>query len=279
MDKKKLLFFITIGVLVVAFAVSAFLVVDYIMEGKREAEMYEQLAQQATANLPTTPATSPTQPAETTAPQETTPAYTGPIYDPTEILPEMKTYYEANDHTVGYIEIPGTKVDYPVMQTPDDPDFYLKRNFERNASERGTLFAWQEANIEEPSDNITIFGHNMKDGSMFASLLSYQNEEYWKQNPVIFFDTLHERHTYKIFAVFKTSANIGEGFSYHKFVNAATKEEYEAFVNTCKELSFYDTGITPVYVDENTKDKMICLSTCEYTLANGRFVVCAVRWT
>ena len=74
--------------------------------------------------------------------------------------------------------------------------------------------------------------------------------------------------------MFKTSANIGEGFSYHQFVDAENEEEFNEFVSTCKELAFYDTGITPVY-----GDKMICLSTCEYTLNNGRLVVAAVRIT
>ena len=83
-----------------------------------------------------------------------------------------------------------------------------------------------------------------------------------------------EYHTYKIFAVFKTSANIGQGFSYHQFVDAENEKEFNDFVSKCKELSFYDTGITPVY-----GDKLICLSTCEYTLDNGRLVVAAVRIT
>ena len=74
--------------------------------------------------------------------------------------------------------------------------------------------------------------------------------------------------------VFKTSANLGEGFSYHKFVDAANAQEFDEFVSTCKKLAFYDTGITPVY-----GDKLICLSCCEYTLDNGRLVVAAVRIT
>ena len=79
-------------------------------------------------------------------------------------------------------------------------------------------------------------------------------------------------NVHKIFAVFKTTANLGEGFTYQRFENAANKEEFDKFVSTCKQLSFYDTGLTPQY-----GDKMICLSTCEYTLDNGRLVVAAVR--
>ena len=109
---------------------------------------------------------------------------------------------------------------------------------------------------------------------MFACLNAYTSKTAWDNNSLIFFDTLTEYHIYKIFAVFKTSANIGEGFSYHQFVDASTEEEFNEFVMMCKELSFYDTGITPKY-----GDKLICLSTCEYTLDNGRLVVAAVRIT
>ena len=172
------------------------------------------------------------------------------------------------------MRIEGTNVDYPVLQTPDDPNYYLYRDFDGNDSKSGSLYVWSEADVNEPSDNLTIFGHNMADGSMFATLSNYIHDYYWEENSLIFFDTLYEYHTYKIFAVFKTSANIGEGFSYHKFYEAANEEEFNDFVSTCRELSFYDTGITPVY-----GDKLITLSTCEYTLNNGRLVVCAVRIT
>ena len=72
--------------------------------------------------------------------------------------------------------------------------------------------------------------------------------------------------------MFKTSASLGKGFSYHQFVDAEDEADFNEFVSTCKNLAFYDTGITPKY-----GDKIICLSTCEYTLTNGRLVVAAVR--
>ena len=112
----------------------------------------------------------------------------------------------------------------------------------------------------------------MKDGSMFACLHNYTKKEYWEDNKLILFNTMYEYHTYKIFAVFKTTATLGKGFSYHKFVDAADEAAFNEFVSTCKKLSFYDTGIAPVYGDQ-----LICLSTCEYTLDNGRLVVCARR--
>ena len=191
---------------------------------------------------------------------------------PEGIIKECAGMYALNNDTVGWITIPGTSIDYPVVQSPYQTNFYLRRDIYKQKATCGTIFVREKCDVFAPSDNVTIYGHNMADGSMFACLHNYINKAAWDNNSLIFFDTLYEYHTYKIFAVFKTSANIGQGFSYHQFVDAANETEFNDFVSKCKELSFYDTGITPVY-----GDKIICLSTCEYTLTNGRLVVAAVR--
>lgn len=275
---KKTLYAAMIVVLLAVFGVSAFFVGRYVLEGKQQAERFEELADIKNQN--TTAATEP----KTDAPEaitgavsdETTPS-SAPAATEGGILPEYKDLYAMNDDLVGWIKIEGTKIDYPVMQTPGSTDYYLHRSFDKEYSDRGCIYAREDCDLDEPSDNITIYGHNMLDGSMFAALHKYEDKKFWEDNQTIFFDTLTERHVYKIFAVFKTSANVGEGFSYHQFVDAANEKEFDEFVSTCKELSkkyYYDTGITPKY-----GDKLICLSTCEYTLGdNSRLVVAAVRW-
>lgn len=268
---KKPLYLALVAVLLVVFCVSAFFVGRYVIDGKREADRFDQLSQMKDGST-----TVPTQPESTDASPETTGETTSPSAstEPTEpgILPEYAQLYEMNHDMVGWIKIDGTKLDYPVMQTPDEVNYYLYRNFDKESSKWGAIYAREECDINKPSDNITIYGHNMADGSMFAALNDYTKKETWENNNLIIFDTLTERHVYKIFSVFKTSANVGEGFSYHRFEDAANEQEFNEFVSTCKKLAFYDTGITPVY-----GDKMICLSTCEYTLNNGRLVVAAVR--
>jgi len=272
---KKLIFVTTVVLLLAAFGVSAFMVGSYLMDGREQKELNAELSQIVSAAqtepAQTTVQTEATQPTEaTTVPTETTEA---------GMLPGYKEIYEMNPDTIGWIKMSGTQLDYPVMQTPNSTDYYLYRDFNKADSARGSIYAREVCDVFEPSDNITIYGHNMKDGSMFAALNAYTNKTTWENNSLIFFDTIYEYHTYKIFAVFATSANVGEGFSYHKFVDAANEEEFNNFVKTCKELSFYDTGITPVY-----GDKMICLSTCTYALNgrahdNARLVVAAVRIT
>ncbi len=265
---KKVLFTVTVVFLLAAFGISAFMVGNYVMDGKEQEELNNNLSDIVASAQNTTAAPETTEEAETTVPTETTEA-TEP-----GMLPGYEEIYAMNSDTVGWLKMPGTVMDYPVMQTPDSVDFYLYRDFNKAESVRGSIYAREVCDINEPSDNITLYGHNMADGSMFAALNPYVNKSAWENNSLIFFDTLTEYHTYKIFAVFKTSANIGEGFSYHKFVDAANEQEFNDFVATCKNLAFYDTGITPVY-----GDKLICLSTCEYTLDNGRLVVAAVRIT
>ena len=268
MNTKKIIFAVVVVLLVAAFGISAFMVGNYMVESKKNEELKDQFA----VSTPTIPATTAEAPDAT----EDTAAETEEETEVTEatMIPDYQEKYELNDDIVGYVHLLSAGRSYPVMQTPDDPNYYLYRNEQKNNSKFGAIYAWSEADVNKPSDNITLFGHNMADGSMFASLGAYTSKNAWDANPLIGFDTLYEYHTYKIYAVFKTSANVGEGFSYHKFVDAANEQEFNDFVKKCKDLSFYDTGVTPVY-----GDKLIALSTCEYTLSNGRLVVCAVRIT
>ena len=266
----KIAYIAILAVLIALFGFSAFKVGSYFLDSYQAQKEFEEMSamRDQAARQESTPeeTSAPTESQKETQPEETT--------EPTEaaILAEYAPFYEQNNHLVGWIQIEGTKIDYPVMQTPEDPNYYLKRNFKGEASEHGTIYIREECDINKPSDNITIYGHNMLDGSMFACLLNYEHKSVWEENPLIFFDTLTEYHTYKIFAVFKTTASINEGFKYHNMIDAESEEAFNEFIATAKELSFYDTGITPRY-----GDKIICLSTCEYTLLNGRFVVAAYR--
>ena len=263
---KKVLYVATIILLLIVFVISAWKVGSYFLDSKEQENRYDDLAaikEAAKNEATTTPAETQEQPGST---EETEPAEK-------PILADYAGLYEMNNDLVGWLKIEGTKLNYPVMQTSEDnKDFYLDHNFDKEHSVRGCIFAREERDVNAPSDNITLYGHNMMDGSMFAALNAYTDKAAWDNNSLIFFDTLTEYHTYKIFAVFKTSASLGKGFSYHQFVDAADEEAFNEFVATCKDLAFYDTGVTPVY-----GDKIICLSTCEYTLNNGRLVVAAVR--
>ena len=269
MKSKQVIYYGLIVILLIVFLVSGIYVLRYMIDSEQQQSRYDNLA--ALVEEARSQATEPPV-KETTPPPED--GSTEPTAEPTEppILTEYEALYELNNDLVGWIRIEDTKLNYPVMQTPESVDYYLHRNFDREYNVHGCIYVREVCDVNKPSDNLTIYGHHMKDGSMFGTLSRYNKKSYWEEHDLIQFDTLTERHTYRIFSVFKTTATLGKGFEYHRFVDAVDEEDFNEFIATCKELAFYDTGITPVY-----GDKIICLSTCEYTLQNGRLVVAAVR--
>lgn len=261
------------------FLVSAFMVARYYINSHKQNTQFETLSEMVSNKRPTRPpipvATTPPAPSDdidaVTEPAAELP--TEPLEtQPPQPLPEYIEVSSLNSHMIGWLQIEGTKIDYPVMHTPDDPEYYLHKDFYHKRSSHGCLFIEETCDADRPSDNITIYGHNMKDGSMFAPLNNYRSKSYWENHRYIYFDTLTERHTYEIFAVFTTKATKGSGFAYHQFVDAASPGRYDDFIRDCLDISLYDTGIIPVY-----GDKLITLSTCEYSQRNGRLVVVAKR--
>ena len=172
---------------------------------------------------------------------------------------------------VGWISIDGTKLNYPVMQTPNEPNFYLKHNFEKEYSDLGTPYVQEDCDIAQ-SDNLVIYGHHIKGGKMFGVLESYKDKGFYEEHKTIQFDTLTQHGEYEIIAVFKTVAYSSNGFRYYDFVDAEDEEAFNAYVEKCKELALYDTGVTAEY-----GDRLITLSTCEYSAQNGRLVVVAKK--
>lgn len=177
--------------------------------------------------------------------------------------------YEQNDAFFAWVKIEGTKIDYPVMQTVDDPNFYLKHAFDKSYSDYGVPYI-QENCLIDNCDNIVVYGHNMNNGSMFADLCKYEDEEFYKEHKYIQFDTLLDYGRYEIVAVFKTVAYSDEGFKYFNFVNAEDEADFNEYIETCKSLQLYDTGVGAEY-----GDILLTLSTCEYSQTDGRIVVVA----
>ena len=270
--RKKWIYNTLIVIFAVVFLVSAGMLVAYYIDASRQAQRYDVLSD-LHGNVP-----RPTIPQESDTETEIIPdvpaltAVTDPETGKTVyVLPEFAELYTLNNDIVGWMTIPGTNIDYPVMQTPDNPDYYLKRNFDREQNSHGCLYARESCDIDQ-GDNVTVYGHRMKDGSMFAGLDSYKNKAFFETNPLIYFDSLQQRRTYQIMAVFRTTATVGEGFTYHTFEQTENAAEFDAFVAECKALSLYDTGVTASYGDQ-----LVTLSTCEYSQTNGRLVVVAKR--
>ena len=188
------------------------------------------------------------------------------------MLQQYVGLYEENRDLVGWLSIEGMKIDYPVMQNGDDK-YYLHRDFYGNDSKYGCLYVRKQADLDAGT-NFIIYGHNMKDGSMFGDLDRYLEESFYKEHPTVSFDTLYEERTYEILAVFRSQVYNADDdvFKYYQFYEADTQEEFEDFYGNIKALSLYDTGVEAKY-----GDTFLTLSTCAYHVQDGRLVVVAKR--
>lgn len=137
-------------------------------------------------------------------------------YNDFEILKKYKKVYEKNNDLVGWIKIKDTNIDYPVMQTKDDYSYYLKRNFNKKSSIYGTPFVGDGCGINPNSDNVIIYGHNMKNGTMFADLNKYKDKKFYESHKEVQFDTLTEEGTYKVVYAFVTEVNKKDSFKYYE---------------------------------------------------------------
>ena len=123
---------------------------------------------------------------------------------------------------------------------------------------------------------LTLKKEHMSNGSMFAHLEKFKSKDFWSEHRMITFNTLTDKQEYEIVAVFRTVVytDSPEAFKFYRFIDAESANEFDDFIAKCKELSFYDTGVTAEY-----GDKLITLSTCEYSRNNSRLVVVAKRIT
>lgn len=194
------------------------------------------------------------------------------IASQSSVQPTSRNLYLENSDMVGWIQIEGTSIDYPVMQTPADPNYYLKHDFERNYTDCGCPFMQADCDALCPSDNLIIYGHNMKDGSMFADLAKYRSKDFWQDHKTVWFDTELGSCAYEIFAVIRTTVqeDAADAFPFYLFVNATAPEDFADYVSACKARALYDTGIFAEY-----GDKLLTLSTCDNITDGGRLLIIA----
>lgn len=179
---------------------------------------------------------------------------------------------ELNHDFAGWLFIEGTKIDYPVMHTPDDPEYYLHRAFDRSEARSGCLFADASCSID--GNSLLIYGHHMKDGSMFGSLQDYRSQEFADGHSLIHFDTLTENREYELLAAFYWDDSYLQSdipFCYYEYTDFSSPELFDTFIRSVKSLSVCETDVSTEYGDQ-----LLMLSTCSYHGDTGRFVVVAV---
>lgn len=185
---------------------------------------------------------------------------------------EYEALWEQNHDFAGWLFIDDTRIDYPVMHTPDDPEYYLHRAFDRSEASSGSLFI--DAAYMADGNSLLIHGHHMKDKSMFGSLSDYKSYEFAKEHPIIHFDTLTEERDYEVFAAFYWDPFYDpetEPFCYYEYPDLSSQEIFDEYISQVKASAIYTTGVSASY-----GDNILTLSTCNYHVNNGRFVVVAV---
>ena len=190
-----------------------------------------------------------------------------------DILEDYITLYNNNKSLIGWIKIDDTLIDYPVMQS-SNADYYLDHNFDQKKDNNGSIFIDPDCSIWPRSENILIYGHNMKSGKMFGQLKKYKQQSFYEDHQFISFDTLYEKGTYQIMYVFNDIVHdeAEVAFKYYQFISANSAEEFNSYMDTMKEMSLYDTGVTAYWGDE-----LITLSTCDYSKGAERFAVVAKK--
>ena len=139
----------------------------------------------------------------------------------------------------GWLTIPESGIDYPVLQSsPEEPEYYLRRDYRGNYDINGRLFLQADCILGE-SGKLTIYGHNMNSGAMFGNLDQYASYEYWKAHPSVFFQTPEGMEEYQIAAVLKADVSMFD-FQQISFQN---QREAEAYVEQAKELALFETGV------------------------------------
>lgn len=269
-------------ILLAVFCFSAYKVCSQLIRDKREDDAFQQLARragEARARSKPRSASSIDSPNTDSSTPETDPQPQSFSGDQTmDSEPEEEGYWleelaRENADLFAWITIEGTKIDYPVMSTPDDPEYYLHRAFDKTSSASGVPFL--SGGCFEGCGNYIIYGHHMKNGTMFAGLLDYADMDFWEVHQTIHLDTLDGPSEYQILGafysrVYKTVET--EVFRYYRYTDLTSEETFNEYVEKVRAASLYDTG-----VDAAFGDQLLTLSTCNYHTDDGRFVVVAKR--
>ena len=183
---------------------------------------------------------------------------------------KYQSVYDKNNDFVGWVYIPETELNYPVMYTPSNPEYYLRRDFEGKYNIHGVPFVDYRCIVDE-SDNTIIYGHNMMNGTMFSIVEDYADKIYWQQHRYIGFDTMNGYGTYEV----AICANIDLttiDFNYTDTINFADEAAFYSYINQVKEHACYETDVKLSY-----GDKLILLSTCETNNDEGRYIIIAKK--
>lgn len=259
--KKTVLVLITFT-LVIAVAGSGFWLVHYFIDSREQRQTYETLAEEFV--LESTPTPESTTPAENSSLTENSsePAESVSLTTATP-RHDLAALAAENPDCVGWLTIPDTGIDYPVMHTPDDPEHYLRRDFYGNSASGGTPFLDGRNLAEAENQNLILYGHNMMDGSMFKPLISYLEPSFRETHKEIYLELSEKQYQYEVFAVVETNTQCSL-YQYTDLSDPAEESDFRAAI--LKETDLEGVHQAPGY---------LTLSTCNNGGGNSRVLVIA----
>ena len=184
--------------------------------------------------------------------------------EPTEALRDLTELFAQNAECIGWLNIPETEIDYPVMHTPDEPQKYLYQSFYGEYSPNGVPFL--DFRCDETS-NLIIYGHHMRNGAMFAPLINYTDADFCAEHPVIELQTVAGLSRYTVFAV----AEVQKTDAWYKFIRTTSRMEFDEQIAALLDKVNYSTGVAPTYGQQ-----LLTLSTC-YGGEDGRLIIAAAK--
>lgn len=249
---KKYIRIIIILIFATIFCVSAFMIAKELLELKKDADTFDALAKEIEISSDDGEENEVSDQAETSKGKK-------------KKKRNINSLCKKNDECIGWVCIPKTHIDYPVMHTPNYPEKYLHRNFYGEYSVSGTPFMDERCDLD--SINRIFYGHNMRNDTMFSDLLGYMDKAYYEKHPVIEYETTEGCFEYEVFAVLQ----IKSYDVWYDFIEAYDEEEYNLAIADILERAEYDTGIVPEY-----GDRLLTLSTCYISNSDERLVVVGV---
>lgn len=270
-EKRVVMLRVLMGVCMVIFVVSGFMLVRDFIQTSQQQETFDQLSERFVEEtaVPDAVIREPEAGEEELPPEQRWKLWWEEAAK--ERFATYQSMKEENKDMIGWIRIEGTNIDYPVMQSPDQVDYYLHRDFYKKKSSYGTPYLSEICRYEDPKTSLLISGHHMKNGSMFAALQNYTEEAFFLEHPYVQFDTMDEAGSYQIAAVIKLSAS-GDQTIWQNLLFPQQEGDFDGAWERIKGQWFYDTG-----VELSGEDELLALVTCEYTLRNGRILLIAKR--
>lgn len=240
------------------FLFSGWKLLDYFLESREGKNAYNKLSDIAVSPV--------TQPAPVTSPHDepSAPAETEPFKETAPVYVDFEALWQVNRDLVAWVHIPDTVIDYPIAQGQDN-DYYLHRLPDGTYNGAGTLFLDYRCSGDFTDFVSVIYGHNMKNNTMFGQLTSYKKQSYYEAHPVVYLLTPQGDYRVELFAGYVTPSNS------QTYQLSYTEEEQAAFIRQAQNASNFkaDVAVTP-------EDRLLILSTCDYEYDNARYVVIGV---